>query len=212
MSGHQDPHGRIDVVLFDFSGTLAEEPVLLPPHIDVPMAWREIWDARFSEPGFADSWQRGEIAAADLVEDLSTRFGTEPDVLFGHIERCSRSINFHPGIMNAVRARKTRGDLQALVTINPDLFTIIADHYGLNDLFDAVVLSANEGTIDKVELCRTALERLNRPAVARSLLIDNVPELVRAFRAVGGAGYVFVDDTTFLHDVRSGRLPSSLAA
>lgn len=212
MIRHQDDCGRIDVVLFDFSGTLAEEPVLFPAHIDVPHSWREIWEARFAEPGFADSWQKGEIAAPDLIQDLSKRFGTEPDVLRSHIDRCSRSITFHPGIMNAVRARRARGDPQALVTINPDLFSGIADYYALSDLFDTVVLSAHEGTVDKIELCRIALDRLNHADVTSALLIDHVPELVRAFTAAGGAGYLFVDDATFLDDVRSGRLPSSLAA
>ncbi len=199
------------VVLFDFSGTLAEEPVLFPAHFDVPSSWRDVWNARFAEPGFADSWQRGEVNAAQLIEDLSKRLGTDPATLRSHIERVSRSVTFYPEIIRAVRARRMRGHPQALVTINPDLFTLIAEHYCLYELFDAVVLSANEGTVDKVEPCRIALNRLGHETLSSALLIDNVAELVRSFEAAGGTGYHFIDDATFAADVASGLLPSSLA-
>ncbi len=201
----------VEVILFDFSGTLAEEPVLFPAHIKVPPNWRDIWNARFAEPGFADRWQKGEVTAAELTEDLSKRLDTDPATLRLHIERASKSLTFHSEIMKSVRARKRRGNPQALVTINPDLFTLVADHYSLDMLFDVVVLSAQEGTVDKVELCRIALDRLGFKDFSSALLIDNVAELVRSFELAGGTGYHFIDDATFAADVASGLLPASLA-
>lgn len=202
----------IDAVLFDFSGTLAEEPVLFPADVDVPGPWRDIWDARFAEPGFADSWQRGEIPAAELIADLSKRFGTRSEALREHIEHCTERITFYPGIMKFVRARRDRGQPQALVTVNPDLFDLIAQHFHLDALFDTIVLSAREGTIDKLDLCRIALDRLGGRDTSSALLIDNVAENIRTFEEAGGYGYHFVDDATFVADLTLERLPPSLRA
>ncbi len=201
----------IDVILFDFGGTLGEEVASLFLD-DAPAAWHKIWIARFAEPGFGERWERGDIRAEALIEDLAYRFGADADSIRAHIQRRCQSVAFNPGIMKYVRARRRRGLPQALVTVNPDLFALIAEHYALQDLFDTVVLSAHEGTIDKVELCRIALDRLGGKPLASALLIDNTPAQVRAFENAGGYGYRFIDDATVLADLASGQLPSSLAS
>lgn len=202
----------VDVILFDFGGTLAEEvDSLFLASDNVPQTWLDLWNARFAEPGFADRWERGEVPADELIADLAEGFGTDRDVVRGLIQRRCQSITFHPGIMRSVVARHGRGHAQALVTINPDLFLEIAEHYALDELFDAVVVSACEGTVDKVALSRIALDRLGRRDLSTALLIDNNPGHVRAFEQAGGAGYLFLDDQAFLDDIASGRLPPSLA-
>jgi hypothetical protein len=58
-----------------------------------------------------------------------------------------------------------------------------------------------------MELCDIALERMGAHLSERVLLIDNVDEHVRAFRARGGRSYLFTNDETFAADVRRGVLP-----
>jgi FMN phosphatase YigB (HAD superfamily) len=200
----------LDVILFDFGGTLAEEVDTLFLD-DVPATWHDTWNARFLEPGFVERWERGELDAPTLIADLASQFSAGPDLVRHHIQQRCQTIVFNSGVLEAVRRRRRRRCLQALVTVNPDLFDLIADHYELHELFDSVVLSAHEGTIDKVELCRIALDRLGGQEISSALLIDNKAEQVRAFEQSGGHGYLFVDDTTFLADVTSGGLPKSLA-
>jgi FMN phosphatase YigB (HAD superfamily) len=204
------PTTDVDVILFDFGGTLAEEVDSLFLD-DVPATWHNTWNARFLEPGFVERWERGELDATTLVAELAGQFSAEPELIRYHIQQRCQAIVFNSGIMEAARRRKARGHPQAIVTVNPDLFSLIADHYRLHDLFDSVVLSALEGTIDKVELCRIALDRIGRREVSSALLIDNNKEQVRAFEQSGGQAYLFVNDATFLTDVASGRLPKSLA-
>jgi hypothetical protein len=67
-------------------------------------------------------------------------------------------------------------------------------------------VSSTEGTVDKVELCERALARLGTP-IEDALLVDNVRAHVDAFRAAGGHGYHFTDETTFARDLADGRLP-----
>jgi FMN phosphatase YigB (HAD superfamily) len=203
----------VDVILFDFGGTLAEEvDSLFLTSDDVPPSWLDLWNARLAEPGFVDSWERGAVSATQLIDALAHRFGTETEVVRNYIQNRCRNIRFYAGIMRAVAARKRRGSAQAIVTVNPDLFAEIAEHYALDELFDTIVLSAREGTTDKVELCRIALDRLETQDVSSALLIDNNLEHVRAFERVGGTGYQFIDDAAFLADVTAGRLPPSLAS
>ena len=202
----------VEVVLFDFSGTLAEEVRLFGPSDDVPPSWRTTWEARFGEPGFADEWQRGEIGREALIEDLAERFAADAAAIRAHIRSRCEAVVFNPGIMKSVVSRSRRRRPQALVTINPDLFDDIVEHFELSTLFDVVVLSAREGTIDKIELCRIALERLGGRDLESALLIDDVAEYVDRFKDEGGLGYRFVDDATFVRDLDAGLLPLSLKA
>ena len=80
--------------------------------------------------------------------------------------------------------------MQALVTVNPDLFVErIVPAYGLRAVFDAVVVSSIEGTDDKVRLCEIALQRVGYEGGRQStLLIDNRVDLVEAWERVGGRG------------------------
>jgi hypothetical protein len=93
--------------------------------------------------------------------------------------------------------------LQALVTVNPDLFT---DHivpvHDLTAVFDVIVVSSAEGTDDKSGLCDRALTRLGYAGPrSAALLIDNRRDLVNAWIDTGGAGYLFHSDEQFQTDL-----------
>ena len=49
------------------------------------------------------------------------------------------AIFYNPVINTALSRRRQRGGVQAIVTVNPDLFSQVTDHYGLADKFDLIV-------------------------------------------------------------------------
>jgi FMN phosphatase YigB (HAD superfamily) len=98
---------------------------------------------------------------------------------------------------------KSRRLRQALVTVNSDLFgPMVVDVHGLRAVFDVIVMSFAEGTVDKSALCDIALERMGYQGPrSQALLIDNRRDLVEGWRKVGGAGYWFMSDEQFAEDL-----------
>jgi len=87
--------------------------------------------------------------------------------------------------------------------VNPAIFTeIIVPRYELDRHFPVIVTSWQERTLDKATLCDIALGRLGAPGErASALLVDNRADNIERFRAQGGQGYLFTDDSTFARDL-----------
>jgi hypothetical protein len=88
---------------------------------------------------------------------------------------------------------------QAIVTINPDMFSdCVIPNYQLDKMFETIVTSWEEGTLDKSDLCDIALARLDGVAErSAALLVDNRIENVERWRARGGVAYHFTGDAAF---------------
>jgi hypothetical protein len=119
-----------------------------------------------------------------------------------HARACCTDVTPNPA---AWRVAAERRRPQALVTVNPRLIeTWIVPHYDLARLFDVIVVSANEGTVDKTALGDLALARLGHDGPrADALLIDNRRDLVDVWEMSGGAGYWFRGDEQFARDERT---------
>jgi hypothetical protein len=92
------------------------------------------------------------------------------------------------------------------VTVNPTAFSeIIVPGLALDEVTDAIVVSAEERTIDKGELCRRALERIDIGCdSSQALLIDNKQSSLDAWARHGGIGYLYTTDSVFRQDVAGG--------
>jgi FMN phosphatase YigB (HAD superfamily) len=190
------------VVLFDFGGTLADEH------------WMRATDPPF--PGFTDAyhrasrprrndWECGRMTTSELAQHIASYLGCDTDAVRQHIRTLCRQLVFFESVMTYARVRRANGEPQALVTVNPDLFVDIVEHYDLDEIFDPIVTSCAERTSDKVALCARAVAQLDT-SIANALLIDNVAANVDAFRAAGGRAYHFIDDATFAADLDPGRI------
>lgn len=197
----------VSVALVDFGNTLVDETFLRQDGDRFP-TWTADLLAVLDEAG--DGWDTGLVSTAELAGRIAARLGAGADEVHDHMLELCWSMTFFPAINAAVRRRRDRGGRQALVTVNPDLFADIAAHFALHDAFDLVVTSAEEGTVDKIELCQRALERLGGVPAADSVLVDNIAPHVDGWVAAGGHGYLFHDDTTFASDVAAGRVPGFL--
>ena len=97
-------------------------------------------------------------------------------------------------------------DSMQIVTVNPTLFReTLVPAFGFDTHCEAVVISAEEASIDKGLLCQLALDRMTtRCAPEEALLIDNKEENLVAWEARGGKGYLFTSDADFERDVARG--------
>ena len=183
----------IAVVLWDFGDTLVDERWMLQPPYEFS-EWTEVWTEVVTER--AHDWNTGRISEADIFGELARRTGMDLPSIERHVAACCRSIRFNAAAWRAATGRRRP---QALVTVNPDLFVErVATPYGLMVHFDTIVVSCVEGTDDKNDLCRAALERLGFTGPrSEALLIDNRRDLTEAWAREGGAAYHFRGDDLF---------------
>jgi FMN phosphatase YigB (HAD superfamily) len=192
------------VLLWDFGNTLADERWAWPGPPGV-VGWEAAYRA-FGASELADRWNAGLAATTEVAAVFAAGLDCSPETANRYLHACCRSISFFP---TAWRAARQHAVTQALVTTNPDLFrSEIVATYCLDRSFDVIVISADEQTTDKTELCEIALRRLDptlRPA--SSVLIDNLAHNVHGWKQRGGHGYVVVDDATFARDLAAGGVP-----
>ena len=183
----------IRFLLWDFGDTLVDERFLWtgPTHV---RDWTDTYRT-LAGGDFGTRWNCGTAGVEDLAAEMSVRLGMSSTAVLAHVHRgCSR-IRFFDHSWTVARSRALP---QALVTVNPDVFRdLIMANYPLAEAFDVVVISAEEGTDSKVELCELALTRLACNDPAQALLIDNLEANVDAWRARGGSAYWFRSDDEF---------------
>ena len=186
------------MLVWDFGNTLADERWAWtgPPGV---VGWEAEYRA-FGASELAERWNVGLVTTTEVAAVLATALDCSPQTVNAYLHTSCRSISFFP---TAWCAARQHAFTQALVTVNPDLFRheIVAT-YGLDRRFDVIVISAEEQTTDKTELCEIALRRLD-PGLhpASSVLIDNVAHNVHSWEQRGGLDYVFIDDATFSRDL-----------
>jgi len=181
----------LQAVLWDFGDTLADERWMLAPLAGSPR-WPEVYRQVLDGGDLADRWNVGSASAADVAEEFGRTLGVPAQHILAHMRTCCRNVSLYPDVM-ALTARLRFP--QAIVTINPDIFSeTVVPAYDLSTRFAAVVTSWEERTLSKADLCDIAMSRLpgalDRDAC---LLIDNRMENVAEWRARGGAAWHFLD-------------------
>ena len=187
---------RVECLLWDFGDTLCDELSLWR---DSP-EWMEVYLS--FEDGLAASWSLGDLDTDAFVAELAKRMPLSEVEILAHLKQAER-FKFFPFTYAFFRERHLP---QAIVTVNRTLFTeVIVPVHALDEVTDIIVVSAEERTTDKGELCRRALERMKLGcAPSRALLIDNKQANLDAWERHGGIGYLFRTDSTFQRDVASG--------
>ncbi len=190
----------IRCVLWDFGNTLVDQDWMLTPHhtvTDWPRAWTAV-----ARSDLEATWCLGEMTCEDIASRISEQIGMSLADTMAHIRHCCGSIRFFDVPIGAARRCSLP---QAIVTVNPDVFTrFVVPQYQLEALFPVIVTSWQEHTLEKADLCARAVERFeHKVEPSEALLIDNIEGNVRAWEAAGGKGYVFVGDTQFAVDLQT---------
>ena len=143
----------IRCLLWDFGDTLCDERFIWSSGPE----WMEVYGS-FDEGGLGASWNLGELSTREFASRLSDRMDKSTESIIAHMtERCSR-IQFFDKTYAFFKARHLP---QAIVTVNPDLFSEeIVPICGFADDCDAIVTSWQEHTVDKNVLNRLAMGRM----------------------------------------------------
>jgi phosphoglycolate phosphatase-like HAD superfamily hydrolase len=186
----------IRCLLWDFGDTLCDELSLWR----VSPEWMEVY--RSFDDGLGAAWHLGELDTRGFVAELAKRMRLSEAEILAHLTRIDL-FEFFPFTYAFFRARHLP---QAIVTVNPVFFSeVIVPGFAFEDVTDAIVVSGEEKTIDKGELCRRALERMSCGSdPSRALLIDNKRSNLDAWVERGGAVYLYTTDDAFRRDVAGG--------
>jgi hypothetical protein len=189
---------RIECLLWDFGDTLCDERFIWNSGPE----WMEIYET-FDDDGLGAMWSLGEIGTKEFAAALSKRMGRSPESIIDHMTACSSAIHFYEATWEFFQSWHLS---QAIVTVNPDLFSeIIAPFYRFDDHRDAIVTSWEEKTDDKRILNRIAIDRLGLDCRNEAaLLIDNKRSNIDDWIGIGGVGYHHVGDEAFAVDVERG--------
>ena len=184
----------VQYLLWDFGDTVAVWRGARPEWMDAhdSISWWEDVDR---------AWNLGKIGTSEVVMHLAEHLNMTESETFAHLMRTDLFEFFrftHEFFMS-------RHLPQSLVTVNPPLFRQMATALGLGEVTDSIVISGEEGTIDKGVLCDLALRRVGIECTNdRVLLIDNKQSNLNAWSARGGLGYLYTTDAAFQRDVADG--------
>jgi hypothetical protein len=187
---------RVQCLLWDFGDTLCDELSLWRVSPD----WMEVY--RSFGDGLGAAWNLGELDTRGFVAELAKRMPLTEVQILAHLRR-TELFEFFPFTYAFFRDRHLP---QAIVTVNPAFFSeVIVPGCAFDEVTDAIVVSGQERTIDKGELCRRALERMNLGCdPSQALLIDNKQSNLDAWARHGGIGYLYTTDSAFRQDVAGG--------
>lgn len=187
----------IRCILFDFADTLCSVPYFTGISPEVLEIVRTVIFGS-GKAQWADPWMRGDLTSVEIADYLARRTGVAPEVLLAQCEQNCARLPLNPAIWRFAQAQRGQGRLTALVTVNADVFSrVVVPALRLAEVFDVVVNSADHHVTEKLALCEIAFRRLNGCDFSNSLLIDDHPENVAAFRARGGQAYCYTTDETF---------------
>jgi hypothetical protein len=187
---------RVECLLWDFGDTLCDELSLWRATPE----WMEVY--RSFDDGLGAAWSMGDLDTRGFVAELAKRMPLTEVEILAHLKRTDL-LDFFPFTYAFFRERHRP---QAIVTVNPAFFSeVIVPSCALGEVTDAIVVSGEERTIDKGELCRRALQRMNFGSdPSHALLIDNKKSNLDAWARRGGIGYLYTTDSTFRSDVARG--------
>lgn len=187
----------VQCLLWDFGDTLFDELSLWR----VSPQWLDVYRSFDEADGPGVAWNLGRIGEDEFADQIAQRSGMPRQEILNHLAR----FDLFAPLPSTMQFFRRRHRPQAIVTVNPTMFRRLADQLGLTHLIDTMVISGEEGSIDKALLCQRALERMSIDcSPAEALLIDNIPSNVHAWVKQGGIGYVHRGDARFRVDSAGG--------
>lgn len=187
---------RVECLLWDFGDTLCDELSLWRASPE----WMDVY--RSFDDGLGAAWSLGDLDMRGFVAALGKRMSLSEGEILAHLQR-TELFEFFPFTYAFFREHRLQ---QAIVTVNPAFFSeVIVPGCALARVTDAIVVSAEERTIDKGDLCHRATQRMNfTGGPSRALLIDNKQSNLDAWAGRGGIGYLYTTDAAFRRDVAGG--------
>jgi len=187
----------VQSLLWDFGNTLCDELSLWR----VSPEWMAVYRSFDDDDGIGAAWSLGELDLGEVATKLAEHMTLAEADIRAHLSRTDL-FEFFSFTHDFFEARHLP---QAIVTVNPASFRMMAREIGFEALTDAIVISGEEKTIDKGALCEIALQRMSFDIPhGRALLIDDKQVNLDAWVERGGLGYLYTTDSAFRRDVANG--------
>ncbi len=191
---------NIRCVVFDFGFTLCSDL-----YFNVSPPGCPEWQALFRKHIFSyhlllDQWMRGDLATTDIARKMAEHVHLDLPMIIRFMEQGCENLRLNQAVLNYALAQKVEGRKTALVTLNMDIFDrIVAPVHHLDRVFDVIINSANYHELRKDYLWQLAFQRLGSGIrYGNSLLIDDSATNVSRFQKLGGMGYQYSDDASFV--------------
>jgi epoxide hydrolase-like predicted phosphatase len=181
------PNPTITTIVFDVGGVLVRTEDRRPRTMLADafgMTYSELEDVVFNSDSGAAA-QRGERTAAEHWEWVREQLGLKADELEPVRDAFFGGDVLDPEMIRFIRELGERYRLAILTNALDDARQALTGKFGLGNLFDPIVVSAEEKSSKPDErIFRIALERCGA-APEEAVFVDDFPENVRAARAIG---------------------------
>jgi epoxide hydrolase-like predicted phosphatase len=178
---------ELKALIFDVGGVLVRTEDRRPRTMLADafgMTYGELEDIVFnSESGAAA--QRGERTAAEHWEWVRDRIGLREEEIEPVRDTFFAGDVLDAGLLRYLRGLKGLHQLAIITNALDDAREVLTRKFGLGDLFDSIVVSAEEQVMKPDErIYRIALERIGADP-GETVFVDDFPQNVRAAQAVG---------------------------
>lgn len=194
--------GQPKYVIFDFAFTLCSQKYFHRLGTALEEKIDRILFAD-NQAHWADRWMAGQIDTDRVVAHLSDQLQLPAGQIHAALEQSCRSLRWNPAVWRFALDQKRRGRRLALVTINMDVFSrLVVPFHRLDETFDVILNSADQGHLDKLAMWRKAFELLGDDAdFSNSLLVDDSIHHLTRFRLNGGRAVIYLDDEHFRREL-----------
>jgi len=186
-----------DCVVFDFYLTLCSEFFFRPLGESVlSQIQLLLWG---KDQSLLDQWMTGHVSAPQIALYLSQHLDISAKEIEAGLREGCRGFVLNEAIWAFAQAVRKAGKRIALVTVNMDVFSEeVVPSLRLDQVFEVIVNSADEGEMDKSRLWPVAFEALGGGiSYPGSFLIEDGTHSPAKFTAAGGKAYQYTDDASF---------------
>lgn len=188
----------IRCVVIDFANTLSSEPYFSTLGPDFCAVVTQAIFTGDNAKRWAGPWCCGELSSAEIAVHLSELTDLPANRILAALDDGCSHMQLNPAVWRFAQAQHAHGRRTVLATVNSDVFTrVVAPAHGFNNVFDVIVNSSDYGTEDKNALCEIAFAQFDGCSFENSLLIDDSPNVLEAFRIRGGMAHRYTTDEAF---------------
>lgn len=177
----------IRAVVFDFNDTISPTRFLETfekYRSELPISAKALI-AAYKEAGFLDAVQNGKMSEPEFWEKVSKLTGARLSVLKRIAADLRESRIVEPEMMAILNELRRRYRLALLTNNVQETFRFWVEKYGLSEIFDTIVNSADVGILKNDSRIYVLILRRLRCKPEQALLIDNEPSNLTIARSLG---------------------------
>ncbi len=190
-----NPRNTITSLIVDYDGVLCSDYFYAPLETSHPEVYERINREFFKgAKDFLRAWMKGQIRESEVHAVFASRFNLPAGLLEQALRAGITASALNAPLLEFIRTFRSEIGKATLLTDNMDVFgRVTVPHFQLDQEFDAIVTSYEEGKLksdDDCALLDTALERIGG-AWETALVLDDWLPFEATVRARGGHFFPF---------------------